>query len=51
MLDKRFLIQYYDGLKEEYETEYPTREEAEQAQKDLNDEGYIVNPNILEIRL
>jgi hypothetical protein len=50
MLDKNFLVIYTNG-EDEYEKEYPTFEEAQQAQKELTDMGYLVKKEIEEIRL
>ncbi len=48
-MNKLFTFQYTNG-QEEYEAEYPTREEAEIGLKELKDYGFEVS-NINEIRI
>lgn len=50
-MNKRFFVKYTANGDDEYELEYPTREEAEQAIIDLKDQGYFVDDKIDEERI
>ena len=50
-MDKRFYFEYADGMDGDYESpDYPTREEAENAKNELEEQGYRVG-EIKEIRV